>query len=96
MPRLLFVGKCRRPRAYCYADENESLKREGIVTEEEGNKGAKSLGGQEGMAFGAQRRDCLWSCEALFLPHKEGIKRRWAQTQLGFRSWCWEDEAISF
>lgn len=96
MPRLLFVGKCRRPRAYCYVSENESLKRERTVTEEEGNEGAKSLGEQEGMAFGAKRRDCLWSWEALFLHGKEGIRRRWVQIQLGFGTWCWEDEAVSF
>lgn len=68
MPRLLFVGKCRRPRAYCYADENESLKREGRVTEEEGNKGAKSLGGQEGMALEPKGGSAFGHAK-LFLPH---------------------------
>lgn len=32
--RLLFVCKCRRPRAYCYANETDSLKKERILMEE--------------------------------------------------------------
>lgn len=28
MPRLLFVGKCRGPRAYCYVNKYDLLKRE--------------------------------------------------------------------